>query len=381
MRGSNRLDADVAVVGLGAMGSMASWQLAASGASVVGFEQFGIAHDRGAAGGESRLFRMAYHEGPDYVPLLRRARRLWLELAEASGRPLFTPTGCLSIGLPDLAPMVNVRRSVVDHGIDHEVLSTDELSARYPQHRLCDGEIGIMDAAGGMLRPELSVLSAAEQARARGARLHERTPVRAIEPGDDEVTIVTDDGRYRTRRVVVAAGPWTSRLVPGLAITVKPIVVTWFVPADLGSYLPDRFPAFIRDTGGVHIFGCPVMDGVSVKCGFADVWAPLDGPEALTRDLPEAALRPVTEAVRRFLPGLNADPIRHNVYMDGYTADRRAMVGALPDVPSVIVMAGFSGHGFKLAPVFGRAVADLALDGGTALDVSRMSPTRFAEFG
>jgi len=179
-----RLDADVAVVGLGAMGAMSAWHLARSGARVLGFEQFGIAHDRGAAGGESRLFRMAYHEGPEYVPLLRRARELWRELAEASGRDLFIPTGCLSIGLPDIPPMVNVRRSVTDHGLEHEILAADELVARYPQHALHDGEIGILDVAGGMLRPELAVLAAAEQARASGARLHDHTPVRAIEPGD-----------------------------------------------------------------------------------------------------------------------------------------------------------------------------------------------------
>jgi sarcosine oxidase len=274
--------------------------------------------------------------------------------------------------------MVNVRRSVADHGLEHEILGPDELAARYPQHRLHDGEIGVLDVAGGMLRPELAVLAAAEQARALGARLHEHTPVRAIEPGDGVVTILTDDGRCRVRQVVVTAGPWTSALVPALGITVKPIVLTWFAPSDLHAYRPERFPAFIRDTDSVHLFGCPVMDGMSVKCGFADVWAPLSGPQALTRDLHDAALRPVADAVRRFLPGLHPEPIRHNVYMDGYTPDRTAVVGELPDAPSVVVLAGFSGHGFKMAPVFGRIAAELALDGGTAFDVSRMNPTRFA---
>jgi sarcosine oxidase len=373
-----RLDADVAVVGLGAMGAMSAWHLARSGARVLGFEQFGIAHDRGAAGGESRLFRMAYHEGPEYVPLLRRARELWRELAEASGRDLFIPTGCLSIGLPDLAPMVNVRRSVTDHGLEHEILAADELAGRYPQHRLHEGEIGILDVAGGMLRPELAVLAAAEQARAWGARLHDHTPVRAVEPGDGAVTIVTDKARYRVGRVVVTAGPWTGELVPTVAVTVKPIVLTWFAATDLDAYRPDRFPAFIRDTDGVHLFGCPVLDGMSVKCGFADVWEPLSGPHDLTRDLPGTALRPLSDAVRRFLPGLHPEPIRHNVYMDGYTPDRTAVVGALPDAPSVVVLAGFSGHGFKMAPVFGSIAADLALEGGTSFDVARMSPARFA---
>ncbi|HLU56735.1 MAG TPA: N-methyl-L-tryptophan oxidase [Pseudonocardia sp.] len=372
-----RLDADVAVIGLGAMGAMSAWRLARAGARVLGFEQFGIAHDRGAAGGESRLFRMAYHEGPEYVPLLRRARELWLELAAVSGRDLFLPTGCLSIGLPDLPPMVNVRRSVTDHDLEHEVLAHDELATRYPQHRLHEGEIGILDVAGGMLRPELAVLAAAQQARAMGARLHEHTPVRAIEPGGAGVTVVTDEARYRVRRVVVTAGPWTGELVPDVAVTVKPIVLTWFAPQDLPAYAPGAFPAFIRDTDGVHLFGCPVLDGMSVKCGFADVWPPLPGPRELTRDLPGSALRPISDAVRRFLPGLHPEPIRHGVYMDGYTPDRTAVVGPLPDAPSVVVLAGFSGHGFKMAPVFGSIAADLALEGGTDFDVTRMSPSRF----
>ena len=377
------VDADVAVVGLGAMGSMTAWRLARDGARVIGFEQFGLGHDRGAAGGESRLFRMAYHEGAEYVPLLRRARELWDELSEDSGRPLFLPTGCLSIGRPELEPMRNVQTSVTEHGLEHEVLDPDELSHRYPQHAVADGEIGVFDAGGGMLRPELAVVSAAQQARTAGADLRERTPVRRIEPADDHVAVVVDDAVVRARRVVVTAGPWTGGLVGSTAadITVKPVVLTWFVPDDVAAYGPDRFPAFIRDTDGVHLFGCPVMDGVSVKCGPADVWDPFADVQAFTRDLDETALRPVTDAVRRFLPGLHPDPVRHSVYMEGYTTDRTALVGELPDAPGVVVLGGFSGHGFKMAPVFGQVAADLALRGGTSFDLGRMAVDRFSPVG
>ena len=55
-----------------------------------------------------------------------------------------------------------------------------------------------------------------------------------------------------------------------------------------------------------------------------------------------------------------------------------ALVGTLPDAPSVVVLAGFSGHGFKMAPVFGSIAADLALEGGTPFDIARMNPSRFA---
>ena len=53
---------------------------------VLGIEQYDIAHDRGSSHGESRIIRLAYHEHPDYVPLLLRAYQLWQELERESGQ-------------------------------------------------------------------------------------------------------------------------------------------------------------------------------------------------------------------------------------------------------------------------------------------------------
>ena len=65
----SELDADVAVVGLGSMGSMALWQLARRGVKAIGFEQFEPGHDRGSGHGESRIIRSRYAEGPQYEAL------------------------------------------------------------------------------------------------------------------------------------------------------------------------------------------------------------------------------------------------------------------------------------------------------------------------
>src|SRR5690606_41293594 len=94
------LDAQVAVVGLGAIGSSAAWQLAARGADVVAFEQHEPGHDQGGSHGVTRLFRVACLEHPTLVPIARRARTLWRELEEASGQDLPHATGRLMIGEP-----------------------------------------------------------------------------------------------------------------------------------------------------------------------------------------------------------------------------------------------------------------------------------------
>ena len=88
----------VAVIGLGTAGSMSAWRLASRGADVVGYEQFGTAHDRSAHAGESRIFRTAYFEDPVYVPLLRTAKALWRQLEGETGSDLLTLAGNLMLG-------------------------------------------------------------------------------------------------------------------------------------------------------------------------------------------------------------------------------------------------------------------------------------------
>src|SRR5438105_3786729 len=96
---------DVAVIGVGGIGSSALMHLAKRGLKAIGFEQFGSdhdpSHDRGASHGGTRVIRKAYGEGGAYVPLLERAYTLWRELEKESGSSLLHLVGCLNIGRPD----------------------------------------------------------------------------------------------------------------------------------------------------------------------------------------------------------------------------------------------------------------------------------------
>jgi len=88
------------------------------------------------------------------------------------------------------------------------------------------------------------------------------------------------------------------------------------------------------------------------------------------------ALQRLGHEVAALLPGLIPDPVRIGAYLDGYTADHHAAVGRAPGRPNTLLACGFSGHGFKLAPAIGLALAQLATDGHTELPIGHLDPAR-----
>jgi sarcosine oxidase len=354
----------VAVVGVGTMGSQALWRLASRGAEVVGFERFAPGHDRSAAGGDTRIFRTAHFEDTRYVPLLQHADRLWRELEAETGRELRRLTGCLLMGEAEHAQMRTVRESVTEHGLDHQVLGPDDVRSRFPAFRMYDGDVAVLDRHAGFIRPEQTVLAAATRAEQLGARIERYTTVKEIEEHANGVDIITDRGTEHVDAAVVTVGPWTADLLPQFSQQVVPrrLINAWFLPTD-GTWQSGHLPAFIR-TSPTHFYGVPSPDGDSVKVGLSvKLHRRVEDPNRLERNVDPEELDIFRELVSRYLPGLGLDPVRLSVYMEGYTATSRPLVGRMPASDKVFVLAGFSGHGFKLSPAMGDVAADLALDG------------------
>lgn len=362
-RGEISMMEKIAVIGLGSTGSQALWHLSRiPGVEAIGFEQFGIAHGYGAYTGESRLFRTAYHEGTTYVPLLRRARELWLELGAASGRKLLHNFGVLSTGREDSASFQSLLRSVADHGLDHERLSAKQLRIRHPGMNSRDDEAGILDLQGGALRPELAVLSAIEQAQRHGAQVFEHTEITAIQDTGTGVLIQAGEREIMVDRVIITTGAWSSIMVPAISnlLDVRKLVLTWFLPTDPSDFLPGRMPCFIRDRDGFHIFGAPSVDGYSVKIAGLDLWG---SPEDLRIEntdlrLERAQVSEFGRRVHELFPGVRPEPNRYSVHYDTYTANKVPIIDRTGDV---VILTGGSGHGFKLAPVYAELAAHLAM--------------------
>jgi sarcosine oxidase len=100
---------DVAVIGLGTMGSFLAMELAGRKVSVIGFDQYSPPHHQGSHSGETRVFRTAYYEHPSYTPLAQRSGSSGI-VWEKMGRPLLTRIGLLSMGREDSEIISRIRR-------------------------------------------------------------------------------------------------------------------------------------------------------------------------------------------------------------------------------------------------------------------------------
>ena len=88
---------DLAIVGLGAMGSAISWHAARLGLSVVGFDRHHPPHTLGSTHAETRVTRLVVGEGTQYLPFARRSHEIWRDLEAATGEALFHESGNLII--------------------------------------------------------------------------------------------------------------------------------------------------------------------------------------------------------------------------------------------------------------------------------------------
>lgn len=376
---------DIAVVGLGIVGSSALWRAAVRGASVIGIERFEPPHSRGSSHGGSRIFRRTLFEGDHYIPLAQRADDLWQELDEAAGQRLRRTTGGLVIAPEDSARIARAITSAERGGVDVEVLDATALASRYPQHAQLAGDIAVFEPGAGVLHPENSIRAALTTARRLGAEMVTGTRVTAIEEHRDHVEIVVADGEpFTARRLILAAGAWITELVPQLKLplTIQRSPLVWFRGSDMAAFGPDRFPTFVRVNDRVDCWGIPDVDGQGVKVGFGQGFAhkpTLASADENWRHTDERDTGPAQDAVRVAFPGLIPRVVHAEPCVNSRTPDRDFLLGIHPEAPAIVLASGFSGHGFKHATASGDVAVDLALTGTSEIPIERFSPTRFAQ--
>jgi len=371
---------DVIVIGVGAMGSSACFQLARRGVRVLGLEQFDIPHALGSSHGQSRMIRLAYYEHPDYVPLLKRAYQLWDELESISGQKLLYRTGGVYIGPIDGEVVGGSLHAAREHKLAHELLDHAELGRRFPQFTVPEPWVAVWEPEAGFLTPENVIAAYAEAALRGGAELHGREMVTSWEADAGGVTVRTTRDEYRADKLIFCGGPWTSKLVAdlGVRLVVTRQVWGWVWPKKPEFFELGRLPVWAIDhlDGTLH-YGFPLLKDVpGFKIGHHGPGRETD-PERVARD-PQAGdeetFRPV---LKNMIPAADGALLSMKVCTYTNSPDHHFIIDRHPIHERVTLACGFSGHGFKFASVVGEVLADLAMEGRTRLPAQFLGLGRF----
>lgn len=373
---------DVIILGLGAMGSAAAQHIAQRGSRVLGIDQFTPLHDRGSSHGGSRIIRQAYFEGPDYIPLVLRAYELWHHLERQTGARLIHTTGGLVIGRGSGELARRTIASAEQHQIPIEVLSPAELAKRFPAFQLMPDDVGVLEHLAGYLVPEACIRAQLDSATRAGADFRFEEEVVSWFARPDYVEVRTTRGRYTGRHLVIAAGPWADRLLQSrFPLRVTRQVTAWIQPRNgVQLFIPGRFPVFIAEdlNGSYASYGFPAIDGPEGGIKVAIHGSHTEcTPETVDRDVHASDESEIVRVLKERLPAINGELIRAKTCLYTMTPDEHFIIGAHPFEPSCTVACGFSGHGFKFAPVVGEILADLSLTGSTAHPIALFSPRRF----
>ncbi|MDP3898184.1 MAG: N-methyl-L-tryptophan oxidase [Mesorhizobium sp.] len=377
--GSTKAGWDVAVIGLGAMGSAALCHLARRGCRVIGLERFEPGHERGSSHGDSRAIRLGYSEHPSYVPLVRSAFAGWRELERLTGETILTTTGILEAGKPG-SPMVRGSRDACEmHGLDHEMLDAAEIMRRFPAFDLPADYSGVWQPEGGFLRADLANALHLRLAREAGATIRSRSRVTAIEPGANGVRVVLDGETIDAGSVVVACGPWIADLVPALRphVTLTRQVLCWYEPQRPDLFGLGALPVFMIDGADDLVYGFPDFSGAGLKCGSHFGSGTLSHGDDARQDAGPVDEARTRQFLQRYLPAGAGVLKAMKTCLYTMTPDEDFVIDLLPGDRRVVIASPCSGHGFKFASVIGEVLADLATEGGTRHDISRFRFGRF----
>lgn len=385
---------DVAVVGLGALGSAAAYHATKKGARVIAFEQFELGHVQGASHDTSRIVRTSY-EAPEYVALAKSSYRDWRQLEEDSKQKLLTITGGVVL-LPKDGPAVPApdewtnsiptarqwAKGLDANGLHYELLDHEQVNKRWPQFDLKENMAAIHSADTGIVHAAKSVTAMQFLARMYGAEMKERCKVHRVVPNNSAdksgssqgVTIETSQGILSATKVVLAVDGWVNELLEPLGLTIPLKVtqeqVTYFRPTNPGDYEPDQFPVWIW-VGKDWYYGFPASGEPTIKAGHDNAQ---QYTTASTRSFipSQEQTDKLDAALQYFMPDEGRQQLRTVTCLYTRTPGRQFVVSPIKEEKDIIVLMG-AAHGFKFAPTIGRAAAELAIDGETKEDISKFS--------
>ena len=368
--------ADVVVVGGGVVGTSAAYHLADAGVGHVLVLERADHLAAGSTGACAGGFRYQFSSEVN-VRLSRASIPMITGFTEDHGLPLdVAQHGYLFLVRTETLwrDFLAANRMHASVGVEADVLSPEEAVALAPAIS-AEGLVGATyGPRDGIADPSGLTQGYATLARRAGAEIELGVEVEVVRSASGRVLGVdTTVGPVDADVVVNAAGPWGGRLAStvGVDLPLEPIPRHVLVTGPFPG-APERRTLVIdaETTFYFHREGAGVLMGM----GGADEVASFD----TTPDEAFIAEELLPTAVRIF-PPVEEAAVEHSwVGLYEMTPDRHPIIGQAPGVAGFYLANGFSGHGFQHAPVVGKLLAELIVEGAArTVDISSLGLERF----
>jgi sarcosine oxidase subunit beta len=376
------VNCDILIVGGGVMGTSIAWHLARRRAGrVMLLEKAYLG--AGSSGKSGAIIRQHYSNRLT-TQMARQSLRVFEHFDDlVGGPPVFTHTGMVIVvnerDRAGLEANLTLQRQL---GVDVRKVSAQELAEIDPNARLAEDEIAAFEAEAGYVEAVQVVASFADAARREGADIRLGVEVRSLVVESGKIAgVETNEGRYNSRTVVLATGPWAAQLgrEAGLTLPVQPCrtqVALYRKPADFGRRTA-VYGDFVQGLYFKPTHGEMVHAGSLAGEEVNHVVDPEDYNEAADGDwLPQ-----VRQKLSRRYPAMHRGYGRGGYgALYAITPDWHPIIDRLPGVEGAYCAVGFSGHGFKMSPIVGQLLAELVVDGqARVLDIAPLRLARFEE--
>lgn len=317
--------------------------------------------------------------------MMKECYQTWARLEREAGTQLHRQTELLFLGTKENPELKTIQATLSRQGIDHECLSSVDLKHRFPNLRFTEGEVALLDKTGGVLYADKALRALQHVICQLGGMVCDGEKVVEIRPGLP-VTVKTTSKSYQANSLVITAGPWTNRVLRPLGIelplqTLRINVCYWREKVP-GSYsVSQAFPCILGlDLAPHHIYGLPASEypGLMKICYHHG-----DNVDPEERDCPKTFsdiqdVQILCRFVRDHLPGLRPEPDIMERCMYTNTPDEHFILDCHPKYDNIVIGAGFSGHGFKLAPVVGKILYELSMKLPPSYDLAPFRISRFS---
>ncbi len=374
---ANRSDYRTIVIGLGGLGSAAAyWLSQREGGDVLGLEQFELGHVRGESEDHSRIIRLTYHTEA-YVRYAQASYRVWNQLEEDAGENLLVQCGEVNFW-PDETTLDEeaFNRSMAACGVPFERLDDVQTAERFPQFRITDRMHGVYQPDGGFVLASRANATHRRLAERNGARLIANTPVSGIVHLGGVYRISAGGQDFECEELVIAAGPWTNRLLAHLdhhvPLRVTQEQVTYFNSPRIALFSHHQLPVWIWMILD-NFYGVPAYGDMGVKVA-KDRFFSTD-PDKRSFDPDAANAAAVRVFAEAHMPQALGPVQCTKTCLLTHTPDSDFVLDRVPGHPNCICVVG-ANHAFKFASVIGQTVAQLLRDTHTPYDISAFAMER-----